>query len=83
MIDYLISDDGVLHPDLQKLSPDGRFEVQSLFVDQGLNPRLFNDRAAKSLVELRLAPGNKDKSSMEKLKKYLLEEIIDQLFNHF
>ena len=46
MIDYLISDDGVLHPDLQKLSPDGRFEVQSLFVDQGLNPRLFDDRTA-------------------------------------
>jgi len=76
MIDYLISDDGVLHSDLQKLSPDGRFEVQSLFVDQGLNPRLFDDRSAKSLVELRLAPGNKDKSSVEKLKKYLLEKKV-------
>jgi len=76
MIDYLISDNGVLHSDLQKLSPGGRFEVQSLFVDQGLNPRLFDNRTAKSLVELRLAPGNKDKSSVEKLKKYLLEKTV-------
>ena len=76
MIDYLISDDGVLHPGLQKFSPDDRVEVQSLFVDQGLNPRLFADTTAKSLVELRLAPGNKDKSAVEKLKKYLLENKV-------
>jgi len=76
MIDYLISDDGALHPGLQKLSLDSRIEVRSLFVDQGLHPRLFDDPAAKSLVELRLAPGNKDKPSIEKLKRYLLENKV-------
>ena len=73
MIDYLISDNGTLHPSLKKLSPYGRMEVQSLFVDQGLKPRLFDDLSAKALVELRLAPGNKEKSASKKLKKYLLE----------
>ncbi len=76
MIDHLISDDGVLHPVIQKLSPDCRLSAQSLFVDQGFNRRLFDDTTAKSLVELRLAPGNKDKSSVEKLKKYLLENKV-------
>ena len=73
MIDHLISDNGILHPSLNKLSPNGRLEVKSLFVDQRLNPRLFEDTSAKSLVELRLAPGNNEKSALENLKKYLLE----------
>ena len=73
MIDYLISDNGILHPSLKKFSPHGQMGVQSLFVDQRLKPRLFEDMSAKSLVELRLAPGNKEKSALEKLKKYLLK----------
>ncbi|MBC8285275.1 MAG: M20/M25/M40 family metallo-hydrolase [Nitrospinae bacterium] len=74
MIDHLISDEGVLHPGLQ-LTSDNRVRVQSLFVDQGLKTRLYDDPTAKALVELRLAPGNQDKPSAEKLKEYLSANI--------
>ncbi len=75
MIDHLISVDGTLHSDLKKIVADESISVQSLFVDQDLQPRLYDDSSAKALVELRLAPGNKDKPSAEKLKKYLLQNI--------
>jgi len=75
MIDHLIASDGTLHPELEKLTSQSLTKVQSLFVDQGLKPRLYDDPSAKALVELRLAPGNKDKSSAEKLKNYLLKNI--------
>ena len=75
MIDHLISSDGTLHPELEKLTSPGLVKVQSLFVDQGLEPRLYDDPSAKALVELRLAPGNKDESSADSLKNYLLKNI--------
>ena len=75
MIDYLISDDGTLHPKLESLNAQNPIKVQSLFVDQELQPRLYEDSSAKALVELRLAPGNNDKTSAEKLKNFLLNNI--------
>ncbi len=75
MIDHLISVDGTLHPKLEKLASNNPIKVQSLFVDQGLQPCLHDDSSAKALVELRLAPGNKDKSTTEKLKNFLLKNI--------
>jgi acetylornithine deacetylase/succinyl-diaminopimelate desuccinylase-like protein len=75
MIDHLISVDGVLHPDLQKFTNGNSVKIQSLFVDQGLEPRPYEDLSAKAFVEIRLAPGNKDHSAIEKLKKYLLQNI--------
>jgi acetylornithine deacetylase/succinyl-diaminopimelate desuccinylase-like protein len=71
MIDHLISVDGTLHPELQEFATGNLMETQSLFVDQGLEPRLYDDPSAKAFVEIRLAPGNKDHSAIEKLKKYL------------
>jgi acetylornithine deacetylase/succinyl-diaminopimelate desuccinylase-like protein len=75
MMDHLISVDGTLHPDLQKFATGNLVKIQSLFVDQGLEPRPYDDPSAKALVEIRLAPGNKDHSAIEKLKKYLLQNI--------
>jgi acetylornithine deacetylase/succinyl-diaminopimelate desuccinylase-like protein len=75
MIDHLISVDGTLHPDLQKVTTGSSIKIESLFVDQGLEPRLYDDPSAKAFVELRLAPGNKDYSAIEKLKKFLLQNI--------
>ena len=75
MIDHLISSDGTLHPELEKLAPYSWIKVQSLFVDQRLEPRLYDDPSAKALVEVRLAAGNKDKVSAVNLKNYLLKNI--------
>ena len=75
MIDHLVSIDGTLHPDLQKFTTGSSIKIQSLFVDQGLEPRLYDDPSAKAFVELRLAPGNKDHSAIEKLKKFLSQNI--------
>ena len=75
MIDHLVSADGALHPDLQKFVTGNSVKVQSLFVDQGLEPRPYDDPSAKALVEIRLAPGNKDHSAIEKLRKYLSQNI--------
>ncbi|MEK9628495.1 MAG: M20/M25/M40 family metallo-hydrolase [Nitrospinota bacterium] len=75
MVDHLISIDGTLHPELEKLNLQKPVKVQSLFVDQGLKPRLFDDPSAKALVEIRLAPGNTDQSATEKLRNFLLKNI--------
>ena len=75
MIDHLISVDGVLHPDLQKFATDNLVKIQSLFVDQGLEPHPYEDLSAKAFVEIRLAPGNKDHSAIKKLKKFLSQNI--------
>jgi acetylornithine deacetylase/succinyl-diaminopimelate desuccinylase-like protein len=75
MIDHLVSIDGTLHPGLQKFTTGSLIKIQSLFVDQGLSPRLYDDPSAKAFVELRLAPGNKDHSAIEKLKKFLSQNI--------
>lgn len=75
MVDHLISDEGTLHPSLQAFGAKNHVKVRSLFVDQGLKPRLYDDTTAKSIVEIRLAPGNKDDSSGEKLKNFLLANI--------
>ena len=75
MIDHLISVDGVLHPDLQKFATDNLVKIQSLFVDQGLEPHPYEDLSAKAFVEIRLAPGNKDNSAIKKLKKFLSQNL--------
>ena len=75
MIDHLISVDGILHPNLQKFATGNLMKTQSLFVDQGLEPRSYDDPSAKAFVEIRLAPGNKDRSAIEKLKKFLSQNI--------
>jgi len=75
MIDHLISVDGTLHTDLQKFTIGNLVKIQSLFVDQGLEPRLYDDPSAKAIVEIRLAPGNKDHTAIEKLKKFLSQNI--------
>lgn len=75
MIDHLVSAEGTLHPDLQNFSAGNLVKIQSLFVDQGLAPSLFEDTSAKAFVEIRLAPGNKDNSAIEKLKRYLSQNL--------
>tara|TARA_B100000686_G_scaffold217583_1_gene224662 strand:+ start:1491 stop:3299 length:1809 start_codon:yes stop_codon:yes gene_type:complete len=75
MIDYLISMDGELHPTLKNFTLNSNIKVQPLFIDQDLEPRLFDDPSAKALVEIRLAPGNNEISSAEFLKNFLLKNI--------
>ncbi len=75
MIDQLISMDGSLHSGLKNVILNNSIKVQSLFVDQALKPRLFDDPSAKALVEIRLAPGNNENSTAEFLKSFLLKNI--------
>jgi len=60
---------------LQKFATDNLVKIQSLFVDQGLEPHPYEDLSAKAFVEIRLAPGNKDNSAIKKLKKFLSQNL--------
>lgn len=78
MIDYLVSFDGTLHPDLENFKSENSVSVQSLYIDQELQPRLFDEPSAKALIEVRLAPGNQDDSAVKKLRKYLEENVLPE-----
>lgn len=78
MIDELISSDGRWYPKLEELrNPNSeRVRVQSLKVDHDFSARLFEEKSARSLVEIRLAPGNNEKKAGKALQTHLENKIL-------
>ena len=74
MIDELISSDGQWHPQLEGMrtaEETNRVQVQALRVDHDLTSQLFEEKSARSWVEIRLAPGNNEFQAEEALRSHL------------
>jgi acetylornithine deacetylase/succinyl-diaminopimelate desuccinylase-like protein len=74
MIDELISSDGQWHPQLEEMrtaEETNRVQVQALRVDHDLTSQLFEEKSARSWVEIRLAPGNNEFQAEEALRSHL------------
>ena len=78
MIDRLIQNDGSLLPEIRSfLAPDeGTVKVQSLRVTPGEDPSLFNNPTARAIIEVRLAPGNKETVAGEFLQNHLKTQAL-------
>ena len=79
MVDDLISSDGRWHPQLEELriaeEETNRVQVQALRADHDLTGQLFEEKSARSLVEIRLAPGNNEVQAEEALRSHLEKNI--------
>ena len=79
MIDELISSNGRWHPQLEEMrtaeEETNRVQVQALRVDHDLTGQLFEEKSARSLVEIRLAPGNNEFQAEEALRSHLEKNI--------
>ena len=78
MIDELISSDGQWHPQLEEMrtaEETNRVQVQALRVDHDLTSQLFEEKSARSWVEIRLAPGNNEFQAEEALRSHLEKNI--------
>jgi acetylornithine deacetylase/succinyl-diaminopimelate desuccinylase-like protein len=79
MIDELIFFDGQWHPQLEEMRATGtgrnQIQVQALRVDQELSGQLFEEKSARSWVEIRLAPGNNEIQAEEALRFHLKKNI--------
>ena len=74
MVDELISSDGQWHPQLEEMrtaEETNRVQVQALRVDHDLTSQLFEEKSARSWVEIRLAPGNNEFQAEEALRSHL------------
>jgi acetylornithine deacetylase/succinyl-diaminopimelate desuccinylase-like protein len=74
LIDELISSDGQWHPQLEEMrtaEETNRVQVQALRVDHDLTSQLFEEKSARSWVEIRLAPGNNEFQAEEALRSHL------------
>ena len=78
MIDELLSSEGRWHPKLEELRfPRGEMaRVQSLRVDHDFSAYLFEEKSARSWVEVRLAPGNNEIQAREALLSHLEKNIL-------
>ena len=78
MIDELISSEGRWHPKLEELrNPRGGMaRVQSLRVDHDFSAHPFEEKSARSWVEIRLAPGNNEIQAGEALLSHLEKNIL-------
>jgi len=80
MIDQLVNNDGSLTSEVQKVY--GRafdksvIKVCSLFVEEDETAKPFGDTSAKAIVEIRLAPGNREKEAENALKRHLQEKAL-------
>ncbi|HIA32694.1 MAG TPA: M20/M25/M40 family metallo-hydrolase, partial [Nitrospinaceae bacterium] len=79
MIDHLVKSDGTLAPEIQKIcnttSEKSVIKTHSLFVEEDESAKLFENRGAKAMVEIRIAPGNQEKQAEIELKTYLQEKL--------
>ena len=80
MIDRLIGLDGKISlPGLEKFfEADGGISgvtVQALHTEPDGTRRLFSDPTAKTMVEIRLAPGNDETVALEHLKTHLFQNV--------
>jgi acetylornithine deacetylase/succinyl-diaminopimelate desuccinylase-like protein len=80
IIDRIVTSEGNLSvPNLAEAIPDGEslagVRVRSLDTDPEYPPRLFEEKSAKGVVEIRLAPGNDELEALEHLKQHCLAHI--------
>ena len=79
MVDGLFHDDGSLHPEIDsevQTPGDGpKATLRALHVDDPDRVWPFEDPSAKALVEIRLAPGNREDRALEFLKSHLTEHV--------
>ena len=80
MLDQMIGLDGkISFPDLEKyFEPGGGISevtVQALHTEPDGTRRLFNDPIAKTLIEIRLAPGNDEMVAAQHLKTHLFQNV--------
>ena len=80
MIDRLIHDDGSLHSDIISFLDPGKrtINVQSLRVEPGQDPRPFDNPSAKAIIEIRLAPGNKETKAGQFLTNHLKKNALPE-----
>jgi len=74
IVDELISSDGQWHPQLEEMrtaEETNRVQVQAHTVDHDLTSQLFEEKSARSWVEIRLAPGNNEFQAEEALRSHL------------
>ncbi|MBT3923416.1 MAG: M20/M25/M40 family metallo-hydrolase [Nitrospina sp.] len=78
MIDALVFSDGQWHPQLEEMREEKtkQVQVQALNVDHELTGQLFEEKCARSWVEIRLAPGNDEKRAEEALRAYLENNVL-------
>ncbi|MZH40276.1 MAG: M20/M25/M40 family metallo-hydrolase [Nitrospinae bacterium] len=78
MIDELISNEGHWHPRLEELRTKKvkMMQVESLKVDHDFLVHRYDEKSARSLVEIRLAPGNNELQANEALRSYLEENVL-------
>ena len=65
---------GEWHPQLEEMrtaEETNRVQVQALRVDHDLTSQLFEEKSARSWVEIRLAPGNNEFQAEEALRSHL------------
>jgi acetylornithine deacetylase/succinyl-diaminopimelate desuccinylase-like protein len=77
IINELISYEGTWHPKLEELRVSGRgmVRVESLRVDHDFSVLLYEEKSAKSWVEIRLAPGNSEIQAEDALRSHLEKNI--------
>lgn len=76
MIDGLIDGNGRLaaeavHPYMEPEGPIHRITTESLHADHDGSTRRFENKSAKAMVEIRLAPGNDETQTAEDVKAHL------------
>ncbi len=78
IIDELISFEGSLYPKLEELrnNREKMIQVESLKVDHDFSVHQYGERSARSLVEIRLAPGNNELQASDALKSHLEENVL-------
>ena len=78
IIDELITSEGRWHPELEELrnQEGGMCRIQSLRVDHDFSAHPFEEKSARSWVEIRLAPGNNEIKAGKALQSHLEKNIL-------
>jgi acetylornithine deacetylase/succinyl-diaminopimelate desuccinylase-like protein len=82
MIDRLVKNDGSLTSEIEQIcrttSNRPVIKTYSLFVEEDESAKLYQNTEAKAMVEIRLAPGNREKKAEAELKSYLQKKILKE-----
>ncbi len=77
LIDKLVAEDGSLPPHIARFfdaSAPARVRTEPLFVSNGGDAQTYENPEAKMIVEIRLAPGNRDRDAAAHLQAHLQEK---------
>ncbi len=75
MVDELVSNSGRWHSQIEELRNSGKCQIQALRVDHNMTGRLFEEKSARSWIEIRLGPGNNEVQAEEALRNHLEKNI--------